>query len=236
MQERLSAARADQREGEADHFVAVESAENLAAGVMRDDKDGRRDGDLFAPDLEFAGGRRSRIPPANRSGGFRFRAAGQSAYRELSSFGVARLCVPVPAIWKDPRVLPCVRAGGRRGDGLRRRQSIPSTGSGFGICDWLFLARFRGRRRGTALRLRPRRGGRRLLLRGVTVAGRRVLTRARCVPSADLGMPCAYGPRASAAALSATQRRDDFALFFFEFVEDAIEIVPIETDVGCSAR
>ena len=53
MQKWFGCARADQGEREADHFIAVEGTEDLAAGVMRYDKDGRGDGDLFAPDMKL---------------------------------------------------------------------------------------------------------------------------------------------------------------------------------------
>ena len=53
MQERSSGARADERESHPDHSAAIECAENLAAGVMRDYENGRGHGNVLAPDLFF---------------------------------------------------------------------------------------------------------------------------------------------------------------------------------------
>ena len=155
--------------------------------------------------------------------------------RRSSSFRIRLSCVRVLAIWKDPRVLPCARAARRQGDGLRLRRRIPSTGSGSGICDWLFSARFRGRRLGSGRRLRRRRAGRRLLLRGGRLRTRNAALSRVGAPDAEAGtvrMPCPY----QHISRGGFQRRDDFALFFFQLFKDAIEIVPVEADVGCSAR
>src|SRR5580700_4317626 len=70
----------------------------------------------------------------------------------------------VVAASRDSTILPCARVAGRRDDGLRRARLIPSTENASGICDLLFSARFRDRRREIAPHLPRRKAGRRLLL------------------------------------------------------------------------